>query len=206
MSAACPTSEGQTEVLQESKLKFRVQILLRVNNIRLFYFQPASLKIDFDLNAKNRDPYIFTNLTNHPRIASRNSQTMLHMSKNRLFDKNHMCGPHLVQVITFQLGSGKMFQEASFTVSCCHFQHSLSTRKDCHCMRHANPCIRPATFTNAMQLHACDIQLHAFAMHPLHAPCNSMHVPCTLCKCHATPCICSATPLKLNRLQTTQSV
>ena len=84
-----------------------------------------------------------------------------------------------------------MFQVASFTVSCCHFQHSLSTRKDCLCMRHATPCIRPATFTSAMQLHACDMQLHAFAMHPLHAPCklmhapwNSMHAPCTLCMQH----------------------
>ena len=60
------------------------------------------------------------------------------------------------------------------------------------CMRHATPCIRHAPFACAMKL--------------MHAPCNSMHVPCTLCKRHETPCIYSATPLKLNRLQTTQSV
>ena len=41
-------------------------------------------------------------------------------------------------------------------------------------MWHATPCIRPATFTSALQLHACDMQLHAFAMR--HA--NS-------CMCHA---------------------
>ena len=81
------------------------------------------------------------------------------MSKNRLCDKNHLCGPHLVLVITFQLGSGMMFQDASFTVSCCNLQHSLSTRKDCLCMRHATPCIHPATFTSAMQLHASALQL-----------------------------------------------
>ena len=32
---------------------------------------------------KNRGPSIFTNSTNQPRIAYYNSQTMLHMSKNR---------------------------------------------------------------------------------------------------------------------------
>ena len=54
---------------------------------------------------------------------------------------------------------GKMFQDASFIVSCCNLQHSLSTRKDCLCMRHATPCIRPATFTSTMQLHASALQL-----------------------------------------------
>ena len=90
---------------------------------------------------------------------------MIHISKNRhslkidFAPKNHLCGPHLVLVITFQLGSGKMFQDASFTVSSCHLQHSLSTRKDCLCMRHATPCICPTTFTSAMQLHASALQL-----------------------------------------------
>ena len=62
-----------------------------------------------------------------------------------------------------------MFQDASFTVSCCNLQHSLSTRKDCHCMRHATPCIRHEAFACTMQTHACAMQLHACAMHPLHA-------------------------------------
>ena len=52
-----------------------------------------------------------------------------------------------------------MFQDASFTISCCNIQHSLSTRKECLCMRHATPCIRPATFSSAMQLHASALQL-----------------------------------------------
>ena len=94
-----------------------------------------------------------------------------------------------------------MFQDASFTVSCCKIQHSLSTRKDCHFMRHATPCIRPATFISALQLHACDMQLHAFALQPLHAPCKLMHAPCklmhapcNLCMCHANSCMHHATP------------
>ena len=37
--------------------------------------------------------------------------------------------------------------------------HSLSTRKDCLCMQHATPCIRPATFASTMQLQASALQL-----------------------------------------------
>ena len=52
-----------------------------------------------------------------------------------------------------------LFLDANFTVSCCKLQHSLSTRKDYLCMRHATPCIRPATFSSTMQLHAFSLQL-----------------------------------------------
>ena len=122
---------------------------------------------------------------------------MIHMSKNRLCDKNHLCGPHLVLVIIFQLGSGNMFQDASFIVSCCHLQHSLSTRKDCLCMRHATPCIRRATFASALQLHASAPQLLLQHFRNWKAPNKSislMHLSKSLTSA-GTNCTCLHEPM-----------
>ena len=66
MAVACATSVARTEVLQEDKIMFIVQILLRANNIRMFYFLTGSLKIDSAHMSKNIGPSIFTNMTNPP--------------------------------------------------------------------------------------------------------------------------------------------
>ena len=97
---SCATYVHLAEVLQDNKIMFIVQILLRANNIQHIYFQTGNLKQIPPSMSKSRSPSIFSDFTNHPQIASCNSQNMIHMSKNRLCAKNSLWA-HLVKATLF---------------------------------------------------------------------------------------------------------
>ena len=113
------------------------------------------------IGPKNRCPSIFTNMTNTPRITYCNPRTMLHMSKNRLFDKkSHVWSPP-------SLGD--------------HFPTRI--RKDVsggllHCFLF--PFSTLPLNKKGLSLHATCNSMHSPCnLHKRHAtPCNSMHLLC----------------------------
>ena len=146
---------------------------------------------------------------------------MLHMSKNRLFNKNHVWSPAslgdqsptrirkdvsggLLQYFLLPFSTLPLNKKGMSLHATCNSMHSpcnLHKRHATPCMWHATPCIRHAPFACAMKTHACTMQLHACAMHPLYEPCklmhapwNSMHAPCTLCMCYENSCMHHETP------------